>query len=75
MMCKLMHHSIKYIKCIFSLSEVTASVTKIAVGFVCNCERDLLLRLELCGPIRWKNNAIIFFKNSHKRSHPKDEAI
>lgn len=70
MMCKLMHHSINYIKCIFSLSEITASVTKIAVGFVCNCDRDLLLRLELCGPIGWKNNAIIFFKKLTQKKPP-----
>lgn len=58
MMVKIMHQSMKYIKCVCSRPEIAASVKKIATGLVHNWARDLLLRLELCRPIKWKGTAI-----------------
>lgn len=51
MMVKIMHHRINYMKCVYSMSEITASVKKMATGLVYSWERDSLLRLELCGRI------------------------
>lgn len=59
MMVKIMYYRINYMKCVYLMFEIIVLVKKMVIGLVYSWERDLFLRLELCGRIEQKDNVII----------------